>query len=77
LDERLARVTEQQAGPYLQALRAAHQRSELAAGVGDCGFPLWHKFTACTSEVARYEGQPVHRAIVRRLRPAGISGTTT
>jgi PII-like signaling protein len=30
-----------------------------------------------TSEAVRYQGQPVHRAIVRRLRSAGTSGTTT
>jgi PII-like signaling protein len=30
-----------------------------------------------TSEAARHDGQPVHRAIVRRLRSAGISGATT
>ena len=50
---------------------------ELAAGVDDRGFPLWHKLTVYTSEAARHEGQPVHRAIVRRLRSAGISGATT
>ena len=30
-----------------------------------------------TSEAARQDGQPIHRAIVRRLRSAGISGATT
>ena len=50
---------------------------ELAAGVDDHGFPLWHKLTVYTSEAARHEGQPVHRAIVRRLCSAGISGATT
>jgi PII-like signaling protein len=30
-----------------------------------------------TSEAALHDGQPVHRAIVRRLRAAGISGATT
>ena len=50
---------------------------ELAVGVDDRGFPLWHKLTVYTSEAARHDGQPVHRAIVRRLRSAGISGATT
>jgi PII-like signaling protein len=50
---------------------------ELAAGVDDRGFPLWHKLTVYTSEAARHEGQSVHRAIVRRLRSAGLSGATT
>ena len=30
-----------------------------------------------TSEVMKHQGQPVHRAIVRRLRSTGIRGTTT
>ena len=30
-----------------------------------------------TSEAALHDGQPIHRAIVRRLRAAGISGATT
>jgi PII-like signaling protein len=30
-----------------------------------------------TSETALHDGQPVHRAIMRRLRTAGIAGATT
>ena len=41
------------------------------------GLPLWHKLMVYTSEAALHDGQPVHRAIVRRLRAAGISGATT
>jgi PII-like signaling protein len=37
----------------------------------------WQKLMAYTSEAARQDGQPIHRAIVRRLRSAGISGATT
>ena len=37
----------------------------------------WQKLMVYTSETVRHQGQPVHRAIVRRLRSAGISGTTT
>ncbi len=50
---------------------------ELTAEADDHGLPLWQKLTVCTSEAARHEGQPTHRAIVRRLRSAGISGATT
>jgi PII-like signaling protein len=50
---------------------------KLAAGVDDRGFPLWRKLTVYTSEAGRHEGQPVDRAIVRRLRSAGVSGATT
>jgi PII-like signaling protein len=37
----------------------------------------WQKLMIYTSEVVRHQGQPVHRAIVRRLRSAGLSGATT
>ena len=47
-------------------------------GTDDVGMPLWHKLMVYTSEAARCDdGQPIHRAIVRRLRAAGISGATT
>jgi PII-like signaling protein len=41
------------------------------------GPALWQKLMVYTSEAARQDGQPIHRAIVRRLRSAGISGATT
>jgi PII-like signaling protein len=39
--------------------------------------PVAHKLMVYTSEAALRDGQPIHRAIVRRLRAAGISGATT
>ena len=39
--------------------------------------PLWQKLMVYSSEAARHDGQPIHRAIIRRLRAAGISGATT
>jgi PII-like signaling protein len=47
------------------------------AGADASGQPLWHKLMVYTSEAALHDGQPVHRAIVRRLRTAGIAGATT
>ncbi len=41
------------------------------------GMPLARKLMVYTSEAALHDGQPIHRAIVRRLRAAGISGATT
>lgn len=41
------------------------------------GMALWHKLMIYTSEAAQSDGQPIHRAIVRRLRAAGIGGATT
>jgi PII-like signaling protein len=46
-------------------------------GTDHSGMPLWHKLMVYTSEAALHDGQPIHRAIVRRLREAGISGATT
>jgi PII-like signaling protein len=43
----------------------------------DHGMALWHKLMVYTSEAAQHQGEPVHRAIVRRLRSAGLSGATT
>jgi PII-like signaling protein len=39
--------------------------------------PLAQKLMVYTSEAALHDGRPIHRAIVRRLRSAGISGATT
>jgi PII-like signaling protein len=47
-----------------------------AAGVG-AGMTAQFKLTVYTSEAARHDGHPVHRAIVRSLDSAGISGATT
>jgi PII-like signaling protein len=46
-------------------------------GTDETGMALWHKLMVYTSEAAQCEGQPIHRALVRRLRAAGISGATT
>lgn len=43
----------------------------------DAGAPSWRKLMVYTSEATLHEGQPVHRALVRRLRVAGVSGATT
>jgi PII-like signaling protein len=46
-------------------------------GTGEHDMPLWHKLMVYTSETALAGGQPIHRALVRKLRAAGISGATT
>ena len=46
-------------------------------GGDEHGMALWQKLMVYTSEAVKHQGQPVHRAIVRRLRSAGISGATT
>ena len=47
------------------------------SGADATGLPLWQKLMVYTSEAALHDGQPVHRAVIRRLRAAGISGATT
>ena len=46
-------------------------------GADEHGMALWHKLMVYTSEGALHHGEPIHRAIVRRLRSAGLSGATT
>ena len=52
-------------------------RPSALPGTAETGMPLWHKLMVYTSEAALHDGQPIHRAIIRRLRAAGISGATT
>jgi PII-like signaling protein len=67
----------------LEQVRLCKRDGELLAtpsvlpGIDESGMPVWHKLMVYTSEAALHDGQPVHRAIVRRLRAAGISGATT
>jgi PII-like signaling protein len=67
----------------LERVRVCKRDGQLLGSPGDLapadgqGQPLWHKLMVYTSEAATQDGQPVHRAIVRRLRAAGISGATT
>jgi len=49
-----------------------------AAGAADpAGMTPQVKLTVYTSEAARSDGQPAHRAILRRMRAAGVSGATS
>lgn len=41
------------------------------------GMQLWQKLMIYTSEAALHHGQPIHRAITRRLRATGAAGSTT
>ena len=50
---------------------------EPAPSADASGLPLAYKLMVYTSEAALHDGEPIHRAIVRRLRTAGISGATT
>lgn len=67
----------------LEQVRICKRDGELLAtpsalpAADSSGMPVWHKLMVYTSESALHDGQPVHRAIVRRLRAAGLSGATT
>jgi PII-like signaling protein len=54
-------------------------RPETAPGAAEAGAGMTalFKLTVYTSEAARHDGHPVHRAIVRSLNSAGITGATT
>lgn len=44
------------------------ERPHALPGVDERGLPLWQKLMIYTSESARHDGMPIHRAIVQRLR---------
>ena len=50
---------------------------EALPGTDEHGRALWQKLMIYTSEATQHQGQPIHRAITRRLRAAGVSGVTT
>lgn len=53
------------------------ERPHALPGVDERGLPLFQQLTIYTSESARHGGVPVHRAIVQRLRQAGIADGAT
>jgi PII-like signaling protein len=61
-------------GELLGRPPSVHEALPLA---GQTRLPLAQKLMVYTSEAALHDGRPIHRAIVRRLRSAGISGATT
>lgn len=46
-------------------------------GIDEHGMALWQKLMIYTSESQLHRRQPIHRAITRRLRSTGASGSTT
>ena len=50
---------------------------EALPGTDEHGRALWQKLMIYTSEATQHQGQPIHRAVTRRLRAAGIAGVTT
>jgi PII-like signaling protein len=52
------------------------ERPHALPGEDRDGVPLWQKLMVYTSERALHEGEPVHRALVRRLRSSKARGAT-
>ena len=50
---------------------------QAAPGTDADGRPLWQKLTVYACGSARHDGQPIHRAISRRLHASGISNVIT
>lgn len=67
----------------LERVRVCKRDGELLArphslpDVDAHGMPVWQKLMVYTSESNLRHRQPIHRAIVRRLRSTGASGATT
>ena len=61
----------------LERVRVCKRDGRRLAGPGEDRPSQWQKLMVYTSEATRHQGQPVHRAIVRQLRSAGLSGATT
>ncbi|HTR70557.1 MAG TPA: DUF190 domain-containing protein [Mycobacteriales bacterium] len=53
------------------------ERPHQLPGTDEYGMALWQKLSIFASEAAHVDGQPLHRAVTRRLRATGASGTTT
>ena len=66
----------------LERVRVCKRDGELLAtphelpGTDEHGMALWQKLMVYTSNSATHDGQPLHLAIVRRLREADAAGAT-
>jgi len=52
------------------------ERPHAVSATDEHGMAVWQKLMVHTSERALHDGQPVHRALVRRLRESGARGAT-
>ncbi len=52
------------------------ERPHALAATDEHGMAVWQKLMVYTSEQALHDGQPVHQALVRRLRESGARGAT-
>ncbi|HVV90249.1 MAG TPA: DUF190 domain-containing protein, partial [Solirubrobacterales bacterium] len=52
------------------------ERPHALPATDEHGFDIWQKLMVYSSEASKHEGHPVHTALVRRLREAGLAGAT-
>lgn len=53
------------------------ERPHALPGVDEHGLGIWQKITMFSSESAQYDRQPVHRALIRRLRESNVARGAT
>lgn len=53
------------------------ERPHALPGTDDHGLPLWQKLMIYTSEAARHDGAPIHRALIQQLRQRRTSNGAT
>jgi PII-like signaling protein len=53
------------------------ERPHALPGVDEHGLGMWQKITMFSSESAQYDRQPVHRALIRRLRESNVARGAT
>jgi PII-like signaling protein len=53
------------------------EQPQALPGTDEHGLAMWQKLSIFASDAARYDGQPIHRAITGRLRATGASGVTS
>ena len=67
----------------LERVRVCKRDGELLAepatlpATDERGLALWQKLMIYSSEQAHVDGQPLHSALIRRLRSSGVSGATS
>lgn len=52
------------------------ERPQALPAIDERGFEIWQKLMIYTSEAAKHGGHPIHTALIRRLREAGLAGAT-
>lgn len=53
------------------------ERPHALPGVDEHGLGIWQKIMVYSSESARHDGQPIHRALIRRLRESNVARGAT